>query len=115
MSKPTQEPKIDGRPICEIIQTGKNGYEYIDKASVAYMDRCKPWTAYIGYDPYDPGDPENGPRIEFRSIEEIDVWAQDEAEARIITELAMMWHYEPGGTIIVIQPPEWQIFILSMQ
>jgi len=103
---------IDGRPICEIITLGQRGYEYIDKPSVAYMDRCKPWTAFVGYDPYDPGDPENGPRIEFHSIEEIDVWAQDEAEARILTELALAWHYEPDGHIITIGPPEWQIFIM---
>lgn len=115
MPKDEKEPTIDGRPICEVITLGQRGYEYIDKASVAYMDRCRPWTAYVGYDPYDPGDPENGPRIEYHSIEEIDIWAQDVAEAQIITELALKWHYNEGGTIITIQPPEWQIFVISLQ
>jgi hypothetical protein len=98
------EPTIDGRPIGEIIQTADGGaYEFIDKVSEAYIKRLKRFTCFVGYQPYDPGDPENGPRIEWGSIEEIDVNAQDDAEARIIGDLALQWHYEEGGTILAVE------------
>jgi hypothetical protein len=103
MMKKQKEATIDGRPISEIITMGQDAYEYIDKPSAAYVSRLKRFTAFVGYDPYDPGDGENGPRIHWRSIEEIDVNAQDETEARIIAELALMWHYDEGGHIAAVE------------
>jgi hypothetical protein len=38
----------------------------------------------------------------YASVEEIDVIATDNADAETIADLALLWHYEPGGKIILV-------------
>jgi len=106
MSKPTEEPKIDGIPICEIIEIGTSPeindpggcYQRIGRISTS--ERRKRFTIFVGF-----GTPtvtiEHGVEtFDWPGIEEIDVNAVDDTDAFIIAELALHWHYEPGGKII---------------
>jgi len=92
-------PKIDGVPIDQIIKIGEEGrYMRAEAVSERELKARRPWTAFVGFDK----DPEDG---RYMAIEEIDIMATDETDARTITELALTWHYDSGGTIINLN--EW--------
>lgn len=106
MTKSQSEPTIDGVPICEIIELGiskevsnEPAYQRIERTSL--VEVRKRFTVFVGFgEPTRTYDSQGIETIEWPSIEEIDVNAVDDTEAFILAELALAWHYEPGGKII---------------
>lgn len=91
---------IDGIDLDEIITMTDGVYHRRERTSAS--ETRKRFTCYVGYGPYDPGDGENGPRIEWVSIEEIDVDAIDATDARVVGDLALLKDYEPDGQIFQV-------------
>jgi hypothetical protein len=93
-------PDVDGTPIDQIIKRADGidnpswGGCYMRFEAVSereYRSRRR-FTAFVQYHA----------DTSYASVEEIDVIATDNTDAQIITELALLWHYEPGGKIILV-------------
>jgi hypothetical protein len=90
------EPTIDGTPIDEIIGTNSDGCYYrLGTGKVTTKDGLKRFTIFVEY--------RYGDSYDQMSLEEIDVDAIDETDARIIGELAIQRDYEDGGKIKLVE------------
>jgi len=90
-------------PESDVIKLIEGGlYARIETCSPQEAKNRKTWTCFVGYDPHE-GAVIDGEQQHWGCIEEIDVSAVDETEARIICEEALRCHYEPGGQIIQVR------------
>lgn len=92
---------VDGVDLDDLIDIKDGVYHRRERTSL--NERRKRFTCFAGWGPHDPGDVENGPRIEWACIEEIDVDAVDETDARVICDLVLIRDYEPDGHIFHVE------------
>lgn len=80
------EATIDGTPIADIIGTALESGAY--RRLGVNPDTLERYVAYVTFNDHGLDD-----------IEELDIDATDPTDARIIAELALLWHYDPNGKI----------------
>jgi len=94
-------PDIDGVPIDQIIKMGDlefgGCYMRAEATSEREFKSRRKFTAFVFF--------------QSGGLEELDIMATDETDARIIAALALQWHYEPNWIISDIkQWPEGVTF-----
>jgi hypothetical protein len=83
------EPTVDGVPIKDIIKLEEWAYCRAEATSESELKARKSYTCFVMF--------------QQDGVEEIDVMATDESDARIICGLAQRLHYEPGGQIVEVR------------